>query len=94
VIPNPCQHLLIFLLPYAWVRTKKGFGSERRKRTANGRQDGGHENVIGDKGIHWLGVRGEADVYMLECCGRGIHLRCCAGRGGCVYDGVLRKGRP
>ena len=27
--------------------------SERRKRTANGRQD----NVFGDTGIHWLGVR-------------------------------------
>jgi len=33
--------------------------SERRKRTANGRQDGGHENVIVDSGIHGRMVRGE-----------------------------------
>jgi len=41
-------------------------GSERRKRTANGRQNGGHENVIGDRCIHWRGVRGEG-MYMAEC---------------------------
>jgi len=39
-------------------------GSERRKRTANGRQDGGHENVIGDRGIHW---RGEGDLLECDC---------------------------
>jgi len=40
-------------------------GSERRKSTANGRQDGGgHENVIGDRAIHW---RGEGDAYMMVC---------------------------
>ena len=41
------------------------YWSERRKRTANGRQDGGDEKVIGDSDISVPG--GEGDVSMMEC---------------------------
>ena len=39
---------------------EKGASAENALQMAA--KDGGHENVIGDRGIHWRGVRGEGDL--------------------------------
>ena len=51
-------NILILIILHDVCFLPKNYGASAENALQMAAKDGGHENVIGDRGIHWRGVRG------------------------------------